>query len=126
MNLKDNVLPSDMAATTTYLLVSGLEDPESIRSHPLFETHDFELRERLEASSDQLDALTFAVKQPIEEAVDFKDEVQQLSADVPEATVVICEVEERFDQVERLELNVFSNGKQGGDIEHGYVFNVGP
>jgi len=115
-----------MAATTIYLLVSGIEEPGTVQSHALFETHDFEVRERFETSGDQHAALTFAVEQPIEEAVDLEGDVRQFSADVPEATVVMCEVEERFDQVERLQVNVFSNGKQGGNIEHGYVFNVGP
>lgn len=114
-----------MAATTTYLLVSEVNKPDAVRSHALFETHDFEVRQRLEASSDQHAAFTFAVEQSIEEAVDLEEDVRQFSADIPEATVVMCVVEERFDQVERLQVNVFSNGKQGGNIEHGYVFNVG-
>jgi len=117
---------SNMAATTIYLLVSGVKEPDTVQSHSLFEIYDFDVRERFETSSDQHAALTFAVEQPIEEPVDLEGEVRQFSADVPEATVVMCEVEERFDQVERLQVNVFSNGKQGGDIEHGYVFNVGP
>ena len=114
-----------MAAITTYLLISGIEEPGVVQSHALFEEHDFELRDRFEPDGEQLPALQFAMEHPIEEAVDLEEDIRQLSVDVPEATVVMCEVEERFDHVERLQLNVFSNGKRGGNIEHGYVLNIG-
>lgn len=114
-----------MATITTYLLVSGLEDPRSVLDHDLFGDYAFEQRETQEAGEHQRSALTFALEQPLDEAEDLSGAIRDFSADVPSATVVLCEVEERFDQVERLQLHLFRNGKDGGDLEHGYVFNVG-
>ncbi len=113
-----------MATITTYLLVSGAEQSAAVPDHNLFSTYSFEERGRQEAGEQQLSTLTFALEQPLDDAADLDEEVRAFSADIPAATVVLCEVEERFDQVEWLQLQVFRNGKQGGDIEHGYVFNV--
>lgn len=115
-----------MASVTTYLLVSGPEQPAVVPEHVLFSTYAFEQRGRQGGGEQQLSSFTFALEQPLDDAEDLKEVVCSFSADVPMATVVLCEVEERFDQVERLQLQIFRNGKQGGDIEHGYVFNVGP
>jgi hypothetical protein len=115
-----------MATLTTYLLVSGIEQPEEIQSHDLFESYDFKEREAVESSDQELPTLKYALEQPLEEAVDLERDVRAFSAEAPGATVVMCEVEERFDQVERLQLIVFQDGRRGGEVEHGYVFNVGP
>jgi len=114
-----------MATVTTYLLVSGPSAPEAVREHDLFEEYEFEHRETIESGEQQLPALQFALKYPLEEAVELTEAIRQFSKEVPDATVVLCEVEERFDQVERLQMIVFRDGKRGGDIEHGFIYNVG-
>lgn len=114
-----------MATITTYLLVSDAEDPELVSEHDIFEKYAFEHRETQEAGEHQCPAVTFALEQPLDEAEDLSGATRDFSEKVPSATVVLCEVEERFDQVERLQLRLFRNGKDSGDLEHGYVLNVG-
>lgn len=115
-----------MATITTYLLVSGPEDPASVPDHDLFSEYGFEHQETQQAGEEQLPADTFALEQPLDDAEELVGAVRAFSTDVPAASVVLCEVEERFDQVERLQLHVFRNGNRGAVVEHGYVFNVGP
>jgi hypothetical protein len=114
-----------MATLTTYLLISGTNDLEAVQEHELISDRDFECRDRGEAGDAQMSAVQFALEEPLDEADDLEESVRQFSTDVPDATVVLCEVEERFDQVERLRMVVFRDGKRGGDLEHGYIFNVG-
>jgi hypothetical protein len=115
-----------MATITTYVLVSGPEDLASVPEHELFSAYAFEQRGTQEGGEEQLPAATFALEQPLDDAEELVGVVRAFSADVPTASVVLCEVEERFDQVERLQLHVFRDWKRGGAVEHGYVFNVGP
>ena len=115
-----------MASITSYLLVSGPAEPEAVLEHDLFDDFGFEHRETQEAGEDQLPALTFSLQHPLEESIDLEKPVRRFSQDVPGATVLLCVVEERFDQVEHLDISVFREGKRGGDVEHGYIFNVGP
>jgi len=115
-----------MATITTYLHVVDPEEPDSIDNHELFENYGFDRRGTQEGNGQQLPTLTFALEQPLDEAEDLNGAVQSFSEDVSSAIVVLCEVEERFDQVERLQLYIFRDGKRGGGIEHGYVYNVGP
>ena len=115
-----------MASITTYLLVSGPAKPEAVPDHDLFDDYEFDRREMQEAGEGQLPALTFSLQHPLEEPVDLAEPVRRFSRDVPDATVVLCTTEERFDQVEHLDVRVFRDGKRGGDFEHGYIFNVGP
>lgn len=115
-----------MATITTYLLVSNPDHPEAVREHSLFSAFDFDHRETIESGQRQLPALRFAIQHRLEEDVELEEAVRRFSRDVPEATVVLSEVEERFDQVERLQVVVFRDGKRGGNVEHGYIYNVGP
>ena len=115
-----------MATITTYLLVSGLEQPEAVSNHEVFAEYGFEHRGTQSAGEQQVPAVTFALEQPLEEADELEAAARDLSADLSEATVVLCEVEERFDQVERLQVHVYRHGKCGGALDHGYVYNVGP
>jgi hypothetical protein len=115
-----------MATITTHLLVSGPSRLDGLSAHDLFGEYGFEERGTHEAGPEHLPAAKFVLKQPLEEAQHLEEEVRRFSTDVPDATVILCEVEERFDQVERLQIVVFRDGKRGGDVEHGYVFNVGP
>ncbi len=114
-----------MATLTTYLLISGASDLEAVQEHDLISECNFECRERSEAGDEQLPAVQFALEEPLDEADDLEESARQLSTDVPDASVVLCEVEERFDQVERLQMVVFRDGKRGSDLEHGYILNVG-
>ena len=114
-----------MATITTYLLVSGPEQPDAVPDHELFTKYAFDHRGTQAAGEQQLTAVTFALEQPLDEADDLDDAARNLSSDFPTATVVLCEVEERFDQVERLQVHLYRDGLRGGDVDHGYVFNVG-
>ena len=115
-----------MATVVTYLLVSNPDDPDEVRSHNVLEEHGFE-RHPIENREDQkpLPALRFAVANALDDEVELEGPCRELSTDFPEATVTLCEVEERFDQVEHLRSVVFIGGKRAGEIEHGYVFNIG-
>lgn len=114
-----------MAATTTYVLVSGLDDVETVVDHPIVSEYDLDHQETFEADDRQVPAVRFALEQPLEEGLDLTEPVRSLSEDVPNASVILCEVEERFDQVERLRTRVFIGGKKAGKLEHGYIFNIG-
>jgi hypothetical protein len=114
-----------MATVVTYLLVSDPEDPDAVRSHPLLEEHGFEPRPMDEPEEESRPALQFAATGALEDRPDLEDPCRQLSEAFPHATITYCEVEERFDHVEHLRSIVFIDGKQAGEIEHGYVFNVG-
>ncbi|MFB6098032.1 MAG: hypothetical protein ABEK84_02760, partial [Salinibacter sp.] len=78
-----------------------------------------------ESEDSDLPALRFAVASGLEDSESLEAPCRKLSADFPEATVTFCEVEERFDQVEHLRSVVFIGGQRAGEIEHGYVLNVG-
>jgi hypothetical protein len=114
-----------MATLTTYLLVSGVENLESVRSHDVFEQYAFDEQDARNPGDGQPAALRFALEQPLEESTELEEALRQLSADLPDASVVVCEVEERFDQIERVQVAVYQDGNRGGALEHGYVFNVG-
>lgn len=113
-----------MANITTYLLVSNPEDPTAVQSDPIIEQHPFELK-ATEEEEGALPVLKFVATAELEGDPSFEGPSRELSAEYPEATIVFCEVEERFGQVERLRSVVFIGGKYAGDIEHGYVLNVG-
>jgi hypothetical protein len=114
-----------MATTITYVLVSGIEDESAIRNHSLITASGLEHRETRDSGAEQVPAVTFAAEQALEEGQDLSGPARELSNDLPGSTVVLCEVEERFDHVERLQTIVFMEGKNAGKIEHGYIFNVG-
>jgi len=115
-----------MATVVTYLLVSNPEDPEAVRSHPILDEHGFEhhpMEGREE--NDALPALRFAVVSALEDSSSLEVPCRELSAAFPDAIITCCEVKERFEQVEHLRSIVFIGGQQAGEIEHGYLFNVG-
>lgn len=114
-----------MATVVTYLLVSDPKDPQSVRSHPLLEDHDFETHSAKQEESDALPALRFSTTNALEDRPNLENPCRKLSSNFPEATITLCEVKERFDQVEHLRSVVFMDGKRAGEIEHGYVLNVG-
>lgn len=114
-----------MATSITYLLVANPKEPGDVQHHTLFSEYEFEHRETITKDEDQVPSVLFRIEQALEEQVDLEEPVRKLSRDFPNSTVVICEVEERFEQVEHLQTNVFINGKRAGNVEHGYIFNVG-
>lgn len=114
-----------MATSITYLLVANPNEPEEVRNHTLFSEYEFEHRETISKGEEQVPSLLFRMDQPLEDQDNLEAPIRKLSRDFPDSTVVICEVEERFEQVERLQTNVFIDGKRAGNVEHGYVFNVG-
>lgn len=114
-----------MATVVTYLLVSDPEDPATVRSHPVIQEHDFELRSVEEGDSDALRSMEFAAVRTLEASSNLEGPSRTLSSDVPEATITCCRIEERFDQVEHVRSVVFIGGQKAGEIEHGYVLNIG-
>lgn len=115
-----------MATVVTYLLVSNPADPEAVRSHPILEEHGFEFQPMEDREEkDALSALKFAVVSALEDSSSLEDPCRELSAAFPDATITYCEIKERFEQVEHLRSIVFIGGQQAGEIEHGYLFNVG-
>lgn len=114
-----------MATVVTYLLVSAPDDPEAVRSHPVLDEHGFEPQPMEDQEEDALPALRFAVASALEGSGSLEAPCRELSSAFPEATVTFCEVEERFDQIEHLRSVVFIGGRQAGEIEHGYVYNMG-
>lgn len=114
-----------MATVVTYLLVSNPSDPDAVREHPILQEHGFEPRPLETAEDDSLPALRFAVASALEDSESLQEPCRRMSATFPEATITFCEVEERFDQVEHLRSIIFIDGKKAGEIEHGYLLNVG-
>lgn len=115
-----------MASLTTYLLVSGVDEPSDVEAHSVTETHDLEVRATQPGDSDEeVPSVTLVHECALEDRVDLASAARTLSGDFPAATVVYCVVEERFDHVERLQTLVFRDGLSAGRIEHGYVFNIG-
>lgn len=114
-----------MASRVTYLLVSDPDDPEAVRNHPAIDEAGFEYRASFDEGEGTRPALQFVVGHPIDDLDEVMDSCRALSAAFPAASVVVCEVEERFDQVERLKTKVFRDGDAAGEIEHGYVYNIG-
>jgi len=129
-----------MATVVTYILVSDPQDPDAVRSHPVIDAHGLEpqpideqsigkkdeTRESGErATGDTRAALRFSVARPLEDHERLDAPCRDLSSAFSEATVILCEVEERFDQIEHLRSVVFIGGQQAGHIEHGSIFSVG-
>jgi len=114
-----------MATVVTYLLVSNPDDPEAVRSHPILDEHGFEHRPIEDREEEAHPALRFAVASTLEDSPSLEAPCRELSAAFPEATVTYCAVEERFDQMEHLRSVVFIGGRPAGEIEHGYVYNMG-
>ena len=114
-----------MATVVTYLLVSNPKDPDAVRTHPTLEKHGFEPQPTDDRENGELTSLKFAAASALEDSTSLKDSCRELSADFPDATITFCEVEERFEQVEHFRSVVFIDGQEAGEIEHGYVFNIG-
>lgn len=115
-----------MATLVTYLLVSAPDDPEAVSEHPTLQEHGFERRPLEDPEEDdELPALRFSVASALEDSTSLEAPCRELSTAFPEATITFCEVEERFDQVEHLRSVVFIDGHKAGEIEHGYLLNVG-
>lgn len=114
-----------MATVVTYLLVSNPSEPDAVREHPVLQEHGFEPHPIEDREEEALPALRFAIASALEDRASLQGPARELSTAFPEATVTVCDVEERFDQVEHLRSVVFVDGKQAGEIEHGYVLNVG-
>lgn len=114
-----------MASVVTYLLVSNPKDPDAVREHPIVQEHGFELQTASNETEGELPALKFGVASALDDSSSLEAPCRELSAAFPEATITFCEIEERFDQIEHVRSVVFIDGQQAGEIEHGYVFNVG-
>ncbi|PSQ65629.1 MAG: hypothetical protein BRD32_04065 [Bacteroidetes bacterium QH_2_64_74] len=114
-----------MATVVTYLLVSNPKDPDAVRTHPILEEHEFEPQPTDDGGNGEPTSLKFAVASALEDSTSLEAPCKELSADFPDATITFCEVEERFEQVEHFRSVVIIDGQEAGEIEHGYVFNIG-
>lgn len=113
-----------MASRTTYLLVSNTNDVDAVQTHSFIEEQEFEFRERWEGEN-VIPSLKFVLSRPLEEAQDLEEPTRNFSSDFPDATVILSEVEERFNQIDHLQTVVFIDGKRAGEFEQGYILNVG-
>ncbi len=114
-----------MASRTTYLIVSNTNDVDAVQSHPFIEEQGFELQERWEGEEDVIPSLKFVLSRPLEETPGFEEPTSNFSSAFPDATVILCEVEERFNQIDHLQTVVFIDGQRAGEFEQGYILNVG-
>jgi hypothetical protein len=114
-----------MANVVTYAIVSGPDDLAAVREHDLIEENGFEVHREEEGDGETDPSVTFTVGSALEEHEALEGPCRHLSEAFPEAVVVYTEVEERFDNVERLKVRVFRDGRRAGHLEHGSVFNVG-
>jgi hypothetical protein len=114
-----------MATVVTYVLVSNPDDPDAVDEHAVIEEHGFELQNREEGDAGTGGSLRYSVATALQEDTELEAPVRDLSADFPEAVVTFCEVEERFNNVEHFRSVVYIAGREAGEIEHGFAFNVG-
>lgn len=114
-----------MASVITYLVVSAPDDPSAVQGHAALEDTPFELQEATGAADGQVPSLTFAHQAPLEDASDLNATARTLSDAFPEAIVLLTVIEERFDHIERLKSKMYSAGNDAGELEHGYIFNIG-
>ena len=112
-----------MATVTTYVLVSNPDDPDAVEDHDVIEDHGFELQNREEGEDGA--SLRYRTETALQERVSLEEPVRALSSAFPEAPVTFCEVEERFNNVEHVRTVVYIAGREAGEIEHGFAFNVG-
>lgn len=114
-----------MATVATHLLVSQSDNPEAVRAHAAIEAHGFAVQVPDESSSSTSQALQFSVTQALDEHERLDAPARELSAAFPSAIVTVYELEERFDQIERVWSAVFVGGEQVGELTHGSVFHSG-
>jgi hypothetical protein len=115
-----------MATVATHLLVSQSDDPEAVRAHPAIEAQGFEPQVSDEpSSSSPPGSLQFSVTHALDEHERLDEPARRLSAAFPSAIVTLYEVEERFEQIERVWSAVFVDGEQVGELTHGSVFHAG-
>jgi len=114
-----------MASIKTYLVVSSPDDPTSVCDHSVIEEYDFDLHTEQERKDNQCASVTFVHESTLEEYSDVTSPARELSTAFPDATVVLHVIEERFDHIERLQTHIYSEGKEAGGVEHGYILNIG-
>lgn len=112
-----------MATVISYVLISGAQDPSAVKQHSL--VSDNELQFESENDEGDVPFLKFSLSSSLEEKPDLDPPCRALSGDFSGSVVTLCEVEERFNQVEHLRSVVYIDGEQAGEIEHGYILNVG-
>lgn len=114
-----------MASLTTYLLVSNPDDLDAAQNHSIIEKEGFELQRRWDGDGDEAPALKFVMTTPLEERPDLERPCRKLSSAFPHATIIYCEIEERFNQIDHLQTVIFIDGCRAGEFEQGYILNVG-
>jgi len=112
-----------MATVTTYVLISNPDDPDAVEEHDVIDDHGFDLQNREEGEGRA--SLRYKTETALQERANLEEPVRELSTAFPEAAVTFCEVEERFNNVEHVRTVVYIDGREAGEIEHGFAFNVG-
>lgn len=114
-----------MADVVSYILISQPDDRNAVKEHSIIDEFGLELQHEEDDETDGLSSLRFGITSSLEEKPNLESPCRTLSSDFPKSVVTLCEVEERFDQVEHLRSVVYIRGQQAGEIEHGYILNVG-
>jgi hypothetical protein len=114
-----------MASQITYVVVSSPNDLSLVREHAVIEEYDFHTHAHQKKETDQCASVTFVHETTLEDGTDMTKPAKELSTAFPDATVVLHVIEERFDHIERLQMKMYSEGKYAGEVEHGYIFNIG-
>jgi hypothetical protein len=115
-----------MARYVHYVLVSGADDPEGVLDHDAVADMGLEPDDRRDADDQHTASLRFSAEQGLDEdGPDYPACCRRLSADLPDAVVTYCKLEERFQNIENALVQTYINGREGASVEHGYVLNVG-
>ena len=114
-----------MASVTSYLLVTNVDDVEDVESNSLIDEYELEKQGVTQDGEGEIARITFVREYSLENQDSLRDAARRLSSSYPNSVVVLCRAEERFDHIERLNTQLYIGGKRAGDIEHGYVLNVG-
>lgn len=113
-----------MASNISYVLVSDPDDVTAVKNHDIVEEYDLNLHD-METEEGAVATITFRLERPLEDAPDLATAARTLSSDFSTATVLLCDIEERFDHIERTHSRIFREGTNAGQVEHGFVFNIG-
>jgi hypothetical protein len=113
-----------MASLTTYLLVSHIDDPDEVKRHPVVAERAFDIHTPPDPEA-EIGSIAFVHRSALEDAEDLGPAARELSTAFPSAIVQLCVFEERFDQLERGRAVLYKDGTHAGEIEHGYIFNIG-
>jgi len=112
-----------VATVVTYVLLPDAGDDPDILQHPLLDERGFEQTEEEEGEAPSI--LQLKAEWPLEDHEETRKPYRTLSASVPDATLIVWTVVERFQQIEHLRTDVYRGGTRVSGFERGFVYNVG-